>query len=402
MELLLIKYGYVLLFLGVMVEGEVFLLTGTFLAHRGILQLPFVISTAIVANCVANQAYYMVARTRGKTWLEKRFGQYPRYNQAVGWMSRHADWILLVSRYAFGFRIIIPAGCGALGMPAARFFIINIIASILWAIPVGLLGFYAGHAAFAFSGVQHYQWWIISVLLALAATVLLVRHLHHTEWVEDLKAVDLHTLAPLLIGFMGFINIVSAILPRSHSYIQRIASWLPLGVTQGSRPLMLLSGIALLQVTHSLARRKAVAWYVAVAALSVSFLTHIARAFDFQHSAVSAFLLAYLWTNRRRFYARSDPGSLRLSLLMIPVLGSAVFIYGYAGLHHRQDQYRWRRGTTPFSESFQSGILIRKPGVEATTGGAARFLESLQIAGWLARLYLIVLLLRPAILKKKE
>ena len=151
MELLLIKYGYVLLFLGVMVEGEVFLLAGAFLAHRGILHLPFVISIAIIANCVADQAYYMVARTRGRAWLEKRFGPYRGYNLAVRWMSRHADWLLLVSRYAFGFRIIIPAACGALGMPAARFFIINIIAGIIWAIP-WLLGFYAGHAADALSG----------------------------------------------------------------------------------------------------------------------------------------------------------------------------------------------------------------------------------------------------------
>ena len=287
-------------------------------------------------------------------------------------------------------------------MPAARFFIINIIAGILWAIPVGFLGFYAGHAAFAFSGVQHYQWWIISVLLALAATVLLVRHLHHTEWVEDLKVVDLHTLAPLLIGFMGFINIVSAILPRSNASIQHIASWLPLEVTQHSRPLLLLSGVALLQVTRSLTRRKELAWYVAVAALSISLLTHIAHALDLHHSAVSALLLAYLWTNRRRFYARSDPGSLRLSLLMIPVLGSAVFIYGFVGLNHRQNQYKWKGGTTPVSESFQSGILIREPGIDPTTHGAARFLGSLQIAGWLARLYLMVLVLRPVILKKRQ
>ncbi len=71
MELLLIKYGYVLLFLGVMVESEVFLLAGAFLAHRGILHLPFVIFIAIVANCVADQAYYMVARTR-RTGLARK------------------------------------------------------------------------------------------------------------------------------------------------------------------------------------------------------------------------------------------------------------------------------------------------------------------------------------------
>jgi phosphatidylglycerol lysyltransferase len=403
MEILLIKYGYVLLFLGVMVEGEAFLLAASFLASRGMLHLPLVIVIAIVANCAADQAYYMVARTRGRAWLEKRFGQNPRYQKALDWMSRYADWLLLFSRYAFGFRIVIPAACGALDMPVARFSIINIIAGIIWAIPVAALGFYLGHAAETFlSGARHYQIWILIFLLSVAILVLLIRHLHRTEWIEDLKTVDLHTLVPLLIGFMGIINLVSAIFPRSQASMQSIASWLPLEVTQRSRPLMLLSGIALLQVTRNLARRKELAWYVAVIALSVSLLTHITHAFDLHHSAVSALLLAYLWSNRRLFYARSDPGSLRLSLLMIPVLGISVFTYGYVGLNHRHAQYRWQKGATPVTEAFQSGILIREPEVDPLTPRAARFLGSLQIAGWLARFYLMVLILRPVILRKRQ
>ena len=79
MQILLIKFGYVLLFAGVMVEGESFLLAAGLLAHRGMLHLPLVIVVAIFANCAADQAYYMVARTRGRAWLQKRFGQHPRY-----------------------------------------------------------------------------------------------------------------------------------------------------------------------------------------------------------------------------------------------------------------------------------------------------------------------------------
>ena len=403
MELLLIKYGYVLLFLGVMVEGEGFLLAGSFLAHRGIFRFSLVVLVAIAANSVADQAYYMVARTRGRAWLEKRFGRHPRYNQAVDWMSRYADWLLLLSRYAFGFRIIIPAACGAFGMPAVRFSIINIIASIIWVVPMALLGFSLGRVAESMlSGFQHYHWWIMAALLGIGIIVLVVRHLHGTEWLGDLKTVDFHTLIPLLIGFMGLINIVSAILPRSRASIQNITAWLPLEVTQRSRPLMLIAGIALLQVTRSLTRRKEAAWYVAVVALSVSLLTHITHALDFHHSAVSAVLLFYLWINRRRFYARSDPGSVRLSLLLLPILGATVFIYGYVGLNHRINQYVWHDGATPFTESFHSGILIREPEVDPITPGAARFLGSLQIAGWLARLYLMVMLLRPVILRKRQ
>jgi len=159
MELLLVKYGYVLLFLGVAVEGEAFLIAASFLAHRGTLHLPIVILVAIASNCAADQIYYVVARTRGRAWLEGRFGKHTKYRQIVDWMSRRGNWLLLFSRFAFGFRIIIPAACGALGMPVARFTIINIIASTIWAIPTALLGFYFGQAAaLALIGIRHHQW----------------------------------------------------------------------------------------------------------------------------------------------------------------------------------------------------------------------------------------------------
>ena len=138
-------------------------------------------------------------------------------------MSRNANWVLLLSRYAFGFRIIIPAACGALDMPTLRFSIINLIAGTIWAVPMALLGFYLGHGS---SGTPLYQIWAFGILLTVGASILVLRHLRQTEWVEDLKTVDLHTLVPLLIGLMGAINLTSAILPRSQASILRIASWL--------------------------------------------------------------------------------------------------------------------------------------------------------------------------------
>ncbi len=403
MEPWLIKYGYVLLFAGVAVEGETFLLAASFLAQRGILHLPLVIFVAVAANCIADQIYYLVSRTRGRAWLENRFHSHPRYGQVLNWMSRHSGWLLLVSRYAFGFRIIIPAACGALGMPALRFTFINLLAGAIWAIPTALLGFYFGHAAeAALSGAKLFELWILAALAIVAVAVLVVRHLRHAEWLEDLMMVDLHTLAPFLIGLMGAVNLISAIWPRPHSTLHALTQWLPLEVTQRSRPLMLFAGIALLQVTRNLARRKELAWYVAFIALSISLLTHITRALDLHHSAVAALLLVYLWFNRRRFYARSDPASLRRGVLMLPVFGLIVFVYGYVGLRHRVDQYTWHDGSTPFSEAIQAGILIREPRLDPKTPHAARFLGSVQIAGWLARFYWLVLFLRPVILRKRQ
>jgi membrane protein DedA with SNARE-associated domain len=91
METLLLKYGYALLFLGVALEGEFFLLAAAFLAQRGVFSLPIVLFIAIVANCSADQIYYTIARARGLVWLEARFGRHKQYSQIVSWMRRHSN-----------------------------------------------------------------------------------------------------------------------------------------------------------------------------------------------------------------------------------------------------------------------------------------------------------------------
>ena len=64
---------------------------------------------------------------------------------------------------------------------------------------------------------------------------------------------------------------------------------------------MLFTGVALLQVTRNLARRKELAWHVAVIALSASLLLHFTSGFDVQNSLVAGLLLTYLIYFRRRF-----------------------------------------------------------------------------------------------------
>ncbi len=403
MTSLLIKYGYSALFFGVAIEGEVFLLAGSFLAQAGYFRLWVVILLAIVSNCTADQIYYMVARSRGREWLENRFRKNPHYPRALSLMNRYAGWLLLVSRFAYGFRIIIPAACGSLGMPPLRFGLLNLLAGCLWAIPVALLGFHFGTAAERILGsARQYETLFVLIVLSGAVVVVLLRHLRQTEWVEDLKWSDLHMVVPILIGFMGVINLISATWPRSQSAVRGIESWLPLEVTQRSRSLMLFAGLALVQVSRNLTRRKELAWYVATIALSFSLLLHITRAVDLHHSLIAGLLLTYLIYFRRRFFARSDPASIQWALVMAPILFGLVCVYGVIGLRNLERQYAWEDGNTPVREALNSGILIREPHLEPLTNHAARFLGSLQIAGWLARFYLLVLLLRPVILRGRE
>jgi phosphatidylglycerol lysyltransferase len=402
MQAILLRFGYAILFLGVAVEGEGFLIGASFLARLGYFRLPLVIAVATLANCAADQVYYVLARLRGRAWMEKRFAGNPRYRQGIELMRRHARLLLFVSRYVFGFRIIIPAACGVLEMPTAQFTTINIAAGLIWAIPMALAGYYFGRATEQFLyRAREYEFIVVGLLLSAAVVYLIARYVRERKWFGDFAAADLHAVLPIAMGVVGVTNLLSAIWFRPGAGPAAFRTWLPLEVTQGSRPLMLFAGIALLQVTRNLSRRKELAWYVATIALAISFALHLTRRFRFHHSIVAALLLAYLFYFRKRFYAVSDRTSLKLALAMGPVLAASVFAYGYIGLREMQTSYQWASGNTVVKETLRSGILIDDPDVIPQTRRAARFLESVQVTGWIARFYLLVLVLRPVILRKR-
>jgi phosphatidylglycerol lysyltransferase len=401
-EALLLKYGYALLFLGVAAEGEAFLAAASLLVHRGYFRLPIVIAVAVAGNTVADLLYFFAARARGKDWLARRYGDSRYYQRVVLALERHGRWVLLASRYAFGFRILIPAACGALGMSPATFVPLAVLAGTLWAVPVALLTYSVGGTMEqALVDLRHHEVLLAAALVLVPAGYVGARRLGRQVRRHDLGLADLHSVVPFAVGLMGVLNLLSAIVPRPPESMVMLERWLPLEVMQRSRPPMLFAGLALIQVTRSLARRKELAWWIASTALAMSLFLHVGRAFDLHHSLVAALLLGYLVAFRRRFYARSDPTSVRAALRMAPVLAAAVLVYGYVGLAALRADFAWDPGATPLSEAFRSGIAILDPRVEPANEHAARFLGSLQIAGWLARLYLLTLLLRAVVQRQR-
>ena len=404
MELLLLKYGYLLLFAGVIVEGEAVVIAGSFLASRGYFNVGTVALVALAANTLSAQFYYTAARVRGRHWFEGRFPEKSPYRKIINWVGARENWLLLVSRFLFGFRIVIPAACGALGMPAARFTVINIVAGILWVIPTALAGYYFGEKVTTLiRGARQYTMTAGPVVaLFIIALFLAWRHIRGFRSIfQNLEWSDLHNALPFVMGLMGALNILAAVLPSSEAMLRGVRSWLPLEVSQGSRALMLFTGVALLQVTRNLARRKELAWWVAVIALSFSLLLHVTSGLDIQNSLVALILLSYLIYFRRRFYTRTDPASLRRGLLATPLLLLMVFFYGVTGFEATTTQFNWPSHATPISEAVRGGILILRPEVVPETRYARLFLNSLQVAGWMARLYILVLILRPFITRDR-
>jgi membrane protein DedA with SNARE-associated domain len=141
----LITYGYVVLVLGVLLEGDATLATAGFLANRGYFSLTGVIVASTIATAIGNHVYYHIARRTGQAALARKAAESPRYARVCQLVARRGTLMLLFSRYVFGFRIAIPALCGAVGMTPRHFVVVNLVGAVVWSVSVALAGYFFGH-----------------------------------------------------------------------------------------------------------------------------------------------------------------------------------------------------------------------------------------------------------------
>ena len=142
---LVVKYGYLMVVAGVIVEGDATVVTAAFLAHRGYLKLGAVIALAAITSMTMNQIYFRLGRRHGVDHVAKADGR-KLFRNIVHHTRKHAIWLILLSRFVFGFRMAIPATVGALGMSTPRFLVTDFAGSIIWAVAMGATGYAAVRA----------------------------------------------------------------------------------------------------------------------------------------------------------------------------------------------------------------------------------------------------------------
>ncbi|MDX6545414.1 MAG: lysyl-tRNA synthetase, class, partial [Gaiellales bacterium] len=123
---------------------------------------------------------------------------------------------------------------------------------------------------------------------------------------------------------VGLIDVVSALTPEMAERVRVVSRVLSLDVQLTARGLTLASGIALLLLASSLARRKHRAWVLAVVLVSAGTVLHVVKGLDLEESLVNLALLVFLIRSRRWFDAPGDPASLRLILAGTAVLAWLV------------------------------------------------------------------------------
>lgn len=217
-----------------------------------------------------------------------------------------------------------------------------------------------------------------------------------------------HSLRVLVwaVVVMGFVDLLEAAITKPPHVIAWMERWIPLGVSEKSRLLLLLSGMSLLWLARGLRRRKHMAWMLTVGLLAASVVLHLSRAFDWHHALAGLVLLVPLVRWKKEFVARSDRPSIGVAWKMMLALFGSLFIYGAVSLRQLSQQGQYGADGLSWSDCAEGalmGVFAQKSSIDHQGSRDARgFSRSLRIGGLLSGLVVLGLVLRPVIDREDE
>lgn len=137
-------WGYGILFLYSFGGGMIALLAASVLAGVGKLDLSLCIIIAAVANFLGDELLFYLAKFN-KNAVLPYFKKYRRKLALAQILFKsYGGKIILAKKFIYGLKTLIPLAIGLSKYNAKKFLFLNAICAIIWAVSLGLLGFFAG------------------------------------------------------------------------------------------------------------------------------------------------------------------------------------------------------------------------------------------------------------------
>ena len=126
-----------------------------------------------------------------------------------------------------------------------------------------------------------------------------------------------------LLALDGLINVAVTASPPLRTRLHAVLNVLPLGVAQSAAVVTAVAGIAMIMLARGVRRGQRRSWFLALAALALTVIAHLARGGSLFASVIAAALATFLVLQRRHFLAASDRTSARS---VLPRLGLIAVI----------------------------------------------------------------------------
>ena len=134
--------------LGLPVPEDAVLLTGGFLAHRGIVEYPVALAISFVGVITGDCSLFFLGRRFG-TGILRYFGlMHPGSRRSIArmrsFMDRHGHRAVFYGRFLAGLRALVYLSAGSLGVPVSRFLMYDLLGAVISVPLVVSLGYLFG------------------------------------------------------------------------------------------------------------------------------------------------------------------------------------------------------------------------------------------------------------------
>ena len=181
LEELIATYGYLAILVITFIEGETIVILAGVAAHLGFLDLTWVIAAAVAGSFSGDQLWSYVGRHWGPKIIARRLSWQEGAQKVYKHLDRHQYWLILTFRFYYGLRNVTPFVVGSAHIPRLRFFTLNLIGAIVWAIIFAYVGYALGEAAsqFFIDDFKRYGLYFLGGLLLVGFSVWLVTLIRH-------------------------------------------------------------------------------------------------------------------------------------------------------------------------------------------------------------------------------
>ena len=139
-------YGYLVLFLYSFGGGFLALMGAGVLSFTGHMDLEVAIIVAFVANFLGDLMLFYMGRYNKKDVMVYMHKHKRKLALSHILMKKHGSWVIFLQKYVYGIKTLIPLAIGITKYDFKKFAILNLFASAIWALVVGIASFMAGEA----------------------------------------------------------------------------------------------------------------------------------------------------------------------------------------------------------------------------------------------------------------
>ena len=139
-------YGYIGLFLYSLGGGFVALMAAAVLSYMGKMDLATSMAIAFTANVLGENLLFYVARNQKAEMYSYLKKHRRKLALAHIMMKKYGSWIILIQKFIYGIKTLIPIAIAMTKYDVKKFTIFNILSAVVWTFVMGFGSYYFGGA----------------------------------------------------------------------------------------------------------------------------------------------------------------------------------------------------------------------------------------------------------------